>query len=122
MFWTIVWLAVLIYPVVGLISVPVLTRDAYRRSRLAHPEYEDERHKVESSGQAWADALFWPVYLTMHFSMTLLEKDAQKAIQDQQTRRYLEEATEAPKKEWLSKFTQAELDSQKRNNLTDEGG
>lgn len=121
MFWTILTI-LMVYTVIGVLCVPTLTRDAYRRSKLKNTGHTEEQHLIESSGQAWADALFWPVYMMMHFSLTLLEKDNSKALEAERTKRYLEEANEAPKNEWLSKFTQAEMDSRKRTNLTDEGG
>jgi hypothetical protein len=122
MFWTVFFTFIFGYAVIGLVCVPTLTRDAYRRSKLKNTGHTEEQHLMESSGQAWADALFWPVYMVMHFSLTLLEKDSKAALEEERTKRYLEEATEAPKSDWLTRFSQAEMDAKKRNNLKDEGG
>ncbi|QFG12064.1 Hypothetical Protein OBI_RACECAR_218 [Arthrobacter phage Racecar] len=110
-FWWVVLFTVL-YAIIGWVCVPVLTRDAYRRRRLAKPKETEEASRLEAASQAWADAIFWPVYITQHLSLTVLDRDRQKVLDAERTQRYLRELETKPSDDWQSKF----------KDLTDEGG
>jgi hypothetical protein len=109
-FWYLM-LLITLYAIIGWVCVPVLTRDAYRRRRIAKPKEAEEASRLEASSQAWADAIFWPVYITQHLSLNVLDRDRQKALDAERTQRYLRELDTKPAEEWTTKF----------KDLTDEG-
>lgn len=113
MFWLwYVLLFIVLYAVSAWLSVPVLTRDSYRRRRISHPKETEEASRLEASSQAWADSIFWPVYIAQHLSLRVLDEDRQRVLDAERTERYLKELRASPEEDWKRKFKE----------YTDEGG